>query len=106
MKCQCQFSDFSRNMRVFLHLFVSKSRNNYNKWKTWSKNFADAHDIFAPLNDHTKKVSHDLEMVVLHVYQTNQFVSRSDMDKSKRAMSVEHMHDKLFWNHFKNFVQH
>jgi hypothetical protein len=105
-KCPCQFSDFSRNMRVFLHLFVSKLRNNYNKWKTWSKNFADAHGIFAHLNDHTKKVSHNLEMVVLHVYQTNQFVAWSDMDKSKRAMSVEHMHDKLFWNHFKNFLQH
>jgi hypothetical protein len=21
-------------------------------------------------------------------------------------MSVEHVHDKLFWNHFKNFLQH
>jgi hypothetical protein len=21
-------------------------------------------------------------------------------------MSVEHMHDKLFWNHLKNFLQH
>jgi hypothetical protein len=28
------------------------------------------------------------------------------MDKSKRAMCVEHMHDKLFWNHLKNFLQH
>jgi hypothetical protein len=28
------------------------------------------------------------------------------MDKSKRAMSVEHMHDKLFWNHFSYFLQH
>ena len=24
MKCPCQFSDFSKNIRVFLHLFVSK----------------------------------------------------------------------------------
>jgi hypothetical protein len=85
---------------------VSKSRNNYNKWKTWSKNFADAHGIFAHFNDHTKKVSHDLEMVVLHVYQTNQFLSRSDMDKSKGAMSFEHMHDKLSRNQFKFFYKH
>jgi hypothetical protein len=106
MKCHCQFSDFSRNIRVFLHLFVSKSRNNYSKWKTWSKNFAGAHGIFAHFNDHTKLVSHDFEMDILHVYQTNQFLSRSDMDKSKRAMPFEHMHDKVARNRFKFFYKH
>jgi len=80
---------------VFLHLFVSKSIKNYIKWKTWSKICADAHNIFAHLYEHTKKVSHDFEMVVLHVYQTNEFLSQSDMDSSKRPMPFEHMHDKL-----------
>jgi hypothetical protein len=34
------------------------------------------------------------------------WVVLSHMDKSKRAMSVEHMHDKNVWNHFTYFVQH
>jgi hypothetical protein len=28
------------------------------------------------------------------------------MDKSERAMSVEHVHEKFFWNHFKSFLHH
>jgi hypothetical protein len=61
---------------------------------------------FCTLQRPHQKISHDLEMVVLHVYQTNQFLSRSDMDKSKRAMSFEHMHDKLSRNRFKFFYKH
>ena len=94
MECHCQFSDFCRQHMVFLHLFVSKWKK-YIKWKTWSKICADAHNIFAHLHERTKKVSHDFEMVVLHVYQTNEFLSWSDMDNSKRPMPFEHMHDKL-----------
>jgi hypothetical protein len=91
---------------VCLHLFVKKSRKIYIKLKTWSKICADAQNIFAHLHEHTKKDSRDFEMVVLHIYQTNEFLTQSDMDNSKRPMPFEQLHDKLFWNHFKNFLQH
>jgi hypothetical protein len=78
-------------------------KNVYIKWKTWSKICGDAQNIFAHLYDHTKTISHDFEMVVLHVYQTNEFAAQSDMDNSKRAMPFNQLHDKLSRNRFSNF---